>query len=61
MGEILVARGEAPGKMKRKENRPRSIDIQGISFYSDGMPADRQTGITQLKYKLHKRKSGQHI
>jgi len=37
MDEISVARGEATGKIDRKENRPRSIDNQGIYFPSDGM------------------------
>ena len=37
MGGIWVARGEAPGKMKQKETRPRSIDNQEFCLLSDGM------------------------
>jgi hypothetical protein len=57
MGEILVARGEAPGKKNWKENRPRSIVNQGISISSDGMDIAIKKAVTIGIVMIKNRKS----
>jgi hypothetical protein len=51
MGEIFVARGEAPGMMKRKEKSSARIDKKSDSIFSDEI---------EFAYKKSKKRNWGH-